>query len=365
MKKIQILLLVVLTVLFTSFAFSQSDSNKDLLLVRVNEKFGFINSKGEIIIKPQFDDAEHFSNGLAPVKINNKWGFINETGEIVIEPKFNSIGWVSDGMIPIRIDEKMGVINKVGKFVIEPQYQYIGKFSEGVAPTRIEKSEYLEKWIYIDKQGNKAIPKEFYDAGSFVNGRAFVKVGFDEWALIDRNGKEITKQHFNSFDSDNMFSEGLVAVKVKDKYGYIDGNGELVIKPRFDTARNFSEELAAVYDGCNYGYINPKGEFVIKPQLSFAGNFSDGLASFSPAEKNKIIFKNKNGKNLCLGFGHGIIGYIDKSGKIIIEPQFGFGFDFSNGIAQVSFGEPPDEIGYIGNRGYIDKTGKYIWQPTK
>lgn len=362
-----ILVLVCLVGLFLTSAFSQNDSGKDLLLIRINEKAGFINSKGEIIIKPQFDDAEYFFEGLAPVKIDNKWGLINQIGEIVIEPKFDSIfwSWFSEGVIPVSIDGKMGAIDKTGKFIIEPKYQFMGKFSEGVVPVRIEKSEYIEKWVYIDNRGNKAISKEFFGADSFVNGRAFVKVGFDEWALINKDGKEITKQHFNSFDNYNMFSEGLVAVKVKKKYGYINANGKFVIKPRFEMAENFSEGFAIVYDGCNYGYINAKGKYVIKPQFNFAGNFSDGLASFSPAKKNKIIFKDSDGKSLCFGIGHGEIGYIDKTGKIVIEPQFGFGFDFSNGIAQVSFGEPPDVIGYIGNRGYIDKTGKYIWQPTK
>ena len=370
-----ILLLICLTVLFASFVGAQEKRSSDLLLIRVNERAGFIDRSGKIVIEPQFEDAQNFSEGTAPVKIKDKWGFIDELGKIVIEPNFDMVFRpFHEGITEVRVGQKWGFIDNTGKFIIEPKFESVGKFSDGVFPVLLEsktndsgdKPFYLQKWSYIDKSGNQIFDKEFYGADSFVDGRAFVKVGFDEWALIDKTGTEVTKKHFDSFDSYGMFSEGLVAVKVKKRYGFIDRNGKFVIKPQFDYADNFSEGLASVRIGCNYGFIDTKGKIVIQPQYSFAGKFSDGLASASLAKNNGINVKSK-GKNyqLCTFRSLGLIGYIDKTGKMVIESQFGFGFDFSNGLAQVSFGEPNDVVGYIGKRGYIDKTGKYIWQPTK
>ncbi len=37
-----------------------------------------------ILIKAEYDDARKFSNGLCAVKLNNKWGFVNEKGQLVI-----------------------------------------------------------------------------------------------------------------------------------------------------------------------------------------------------------------------------------------------------------------------------------------
>lgn len=49
-------------------------------------------------------------------------------------------------------------------------------------------------------------------------------------------------------------------------------------------------------------------------------------------------------------------GFIDKTGKIVIKPEFDYVGPFSEGLAVV----------WIGNKyGYIDKTGKYIWKPTE
>ncbi|HEF9233395.1 TPA: WG repeat-containing protein, partial [Campylobacter coli] len=36
------------------------------------------------------------------------------------------------------------------------------------------------------------------------------------------------------FDGVGNFSEGLVAVKLNEKWGFIDKNGDFVIKPKFD-----------------------------------------------------------------------------------------------------------------------------------
>jgi len=51
---------------------------------------------------------------------------------------------------------------------------------------------------------------------------------------------------------------------------------------------------------------------------------------------------------------------IDKTGKLVIQPQFDGAAPFSDGLAKVGMGKYPDT-----KIGYIDKTGKYVWEPTK
>lgn len=49
-------------------------------------------------------------------------------------------------------------------------------------------------------------------------------------------------------------------------------------------------------------------------------------------------------------------GYIDKTGEIVILPQFDEAGDFSEGIASVAISQKV---------GCIDRTGKNIWDPQK
>jgi hypothetical protein len=47
-------------------------------------------------------------------------------------------------------------------------------------------------------------------------------------------------------------------------------------------------------------------------------------------------------------------GYIDKSGKIVIEPQFDWALHFTEGLAAVKV---------KGKYGFLDQTGKMVIQP--
>jgi hypothetical protein len=40
-------------------------------------KYGYADAQGNIIIKPQFDKALDFSEGLAAVEQDGLWGYIN------------------------------------------------------------------------------------------------------------------------------------------------------------------------------------------------------------------------------------------------------------------------------------------------
>ena len=54
-------------------------------------KFGWLNSKGEWAIKPQYDGARDFKNGYAAIQKGKLWGIIDKDGKVVIEPKFDGI----------------------------------------------------------------------------------------------------------------------------------------------------------------------------------------------------------------------------------------------------------------------------------
>jgi hypothetical protein len=56
-----------------------------------DDKLGFIDSKGEWAIQPQFDAARDFKNNYASVKKDGKWGVIDKQGNWVIQPGFDAI----------------------------------------------------------------------------------------------------------------------------------------------------------------------------------------------------------------------------------------------------------------------------------
>lgn len=69
-------------------------------------------------------------------------------------------------------------------------------------------------------------------------------------------------------------------------------------------------------------------------------------SKYSKQEKDVSLFQIlQNGKH----------GYIDKTGKYVINPQFDLAGEFSEGLSGVKIGD---------KWGFIDKIGKYVWNPT-
>lgn len=56
--------------------------------VKKNGKWFYINNNGEKISDKTYEDARPFSNGLAAVMTGGKWGFVDEKENIVIKPEF-------------------------------------------------------------------------------------------------------------------------------------------------------------------------------------------------------------------------------------------------------------------------------------
>ena len=65
----------------------------------------------------KYDYAMRFSEGLASVELNNKWGFIDTTGKIVIPFVYESFSNFVKGLALVTINNKSFYINKKGECV--------------------------------------------------------------------------------------------------------------------------------------------------------------------------------------------------------------------------------------------------------
>src|SRR5687768_15767820 len=100
-------------------------------------------------------------------------------------------------------------------------------------------------------------------------------------------------------------------------------------------AREVDPLFPVEIDG-RYGFINKLGKIVIDPQFEAVGDFSEGFARFKKNEK---------------------WGFIDRRGRIVIAPRFEWAHDFSEGLARVqmlgSLFHTPRSWGFINRRGAI------------
>ena len=77
----------------TLYLCCEESNPSNLSLVRKQGKYAFqlMDESDSIINNQWFDDAHHYSHGLWAVKLNEKWGFVDTTGNIVIPIIFDSV----------------------------------------------------------------------------------------------------------------------------------------------------------------------------------------------------------------------------------------------------------------------------------
>jgi hypothetical protein len=97
-----------------------------------------------------YDDAYSFSNGMAPVAKQEKYGYIDTTGSLVIPLNFNNARSFSEGLAPASNQKGFwGYIDLKGNWIIKPVYDFADSFENGKA--RVMKASTVS---YIDKSSN-------------------------------------------------------------------------------------------------------------------------------------------------------------------------------------------------------------------
>ena len=175
----------------------------------------------------------------------------------------------------------------------------------------------------------------------FSEGLAAVQVD-GKWGFIDRTGSMVIPPQFPDYEGPDYvfkngdirfsprvvgvspFSEGLAGLQIGGKWGFIDKTGAVVINPQFPAlaSSGFHDGLAFVYIGGRYGFIDKAGAMVINPQFELRPwqgdeGFSEGL-----------FYGNIDGKWV----------FIDRTGAVAINSQFEFAQRFSEGLAAVRVG---------------------------
>ncbi|MEO0288539.1 MAG: WG repeat-containing protein [candidate division WOR-3 bacterium] len=93
----------------------QEVQSEELLEVfEENGFYGYSDKAGNVLITPQYQQADGFSNGLASVKKNNRWGYIDTKGNLIIPFKYDDAWMFDNGLALVGIDGYLGYIDAKG-----------------------------------------------------------------------------------------------------------------------------------------------------------------------------------------------------------------------------------------------------------
>lgn len=230
-----------------------------------------------------------------------------------------NIGRAAEPLCAYVVDGVWHVVDEIGKEILTlKDSSSIKGFSEGYYLVSYEKDGY-ERWKFISRDGKKTIETDGMLAGLFKDGRARVHFFTDpigtaqQIGFIDTSGKFIVEPDYLDVVD---YSEGVAWVMNDEERGYVDHDGKFVLKLPKDTlwmGNEFSEGLAGIHNAKGYsGYIDKTGKVVIDFKYHEANPFKDGLARV----------------NLNL-----VYGYINHLGETVLPHEFEYAMDFADNSA--------------------------------
>lgn len=192
----------------------------------------------------------------------------------------------------------------------------------------------------IDMKGNTVIPCEYHNlepCGKFF----YAENEAGHWSLIDRNGKELIpyKEYKDYKKEISVFPDDeIIRYYDEDNHGYYfaDFNGNKLFDKGLsmhfvgEGAVAFHEGLACAHLSPKnyswYGYVDKTGKTIIEPRYAEPASFFDGIAFVTQTNdglKGQRYFIDKQG-NIVMSLSRkdGLLGLVDKSGKEIIPCQF-------------------------------------------
>jgi WG containing repeat len=87
-------------------------------------RMGYIDQKGHWVIQSRFKNYFYydFSEGLVSFRQQSKgWGYMNAKGKVVVRPRFQWAGSFANGIAPVLLDDRCAHIDKGGEITDQAQ----------------------------------------------------------------------------------------------------------------------------------------------------------------------------------------------------------------------------------------------------
>lgn len=267
--------------------------NNNFCAVNNAKYWGYVNRKGGRAIASQFVSAGLFSSkGYAPVKDQDgEVYYIDKTGDkvMVCEEPCLDLGFYIENCFAVKKANGKYVYMNNDWQELSEEYDFASTMNGGVAAVCIGKEWTLIGQDFKELSSNHFSNVKFDEKGiCYRNERCFASETADSYVMIDNQGNKIGDLSFA--DAKIFYSGDPAAVKIDDKWCFVNKEGELNSDKKYDDARSFCNELAAVCINGKWGFVNTDEELVIAAEFDDAKDFNDlGSCFVKQGENWKLI----------------------------------------------------------------------------
>lgn len=348
-------------------------AGKYLLALKKGKENGWTiyNLQGDSVTQVPYQNVKSPKEGYLPIKRNGSWGFINDGGEEVIPNQYDTVESFIDSMAKARYVGSEGVINKEGEWLIRPRKDHLehtpndifyfrhGNTSGLIKPGTDEiysttneliKLNYgfLErnaegKFGLVSGKGKIILSMEYDYISSLQEDSIYIFRKEGQYGIITRSGKTLVGLE-NNFQELHPMSEGYLGVKINNKFGFVDMNGDLRVANRYEGVGSYNNGMAPIKLNGKWGYIDKIERLKVQPYYDKASDFSDGMAIVMQNGQYGLV-NRKGGQELdivydsllktpskrFIAYKNGRAGLVSETGRLLISPKYDHITDLENG----------------------------------
>lgn len=193
------------------------------------------------------------------VQKDNKYGLIDLSGKVLLECKYDNIEpiiGVNNSLVTTK-DSKKGIASTTGTVIINNEYSEITALTSQYENGYIVKNE-EGKFGVIGTNKKVLLPIEYDQIKNVYSDNTYVAKKDGAWKIINNNNSiDMKYDDVISIDNENII------VKEDNKYGIISQTGQEEIKPQYDELKNIYQNYYIAKKDNLYGVINTNNEIKI------------------------------------------------------------------------------------------------------
>lgn len=211
-----------------------------------DDKYKIINNENNKVINDNYQYVQYLFKNYFSVTKDNKYGIIDSDGNTILDFKYNIVQLLENSNVIQIIDDKSNIelLDENLKSIIKIKdaniYTYDNYF-------KVYSDDSVQ---YFDKSGKKLESKDV-----FPNNKLFAYKERNKWGFKDKDGNIVVKPIYDMVTEFNEY--GYAGIKSKNKWGSINENGDVIKEPTYEVESNIIPSFIKEYYQVDLGYGEP------------------------------------------------------------------------------------------------------------
>ena len=211
-----------------------------------DDKYKIINNENNKVIDDNYQYVQYLFKNYFSVTKDNKYGIIDSDGNTILDFKYNIVRLLENSNVIQIIDDKSNIelLDENLKSIIKIKdaniYTYDNYF-------KVYSDDSVQ---YFDKSGKKLESKDV-----FPNNKLFAYKERNKWGFKDKDGNIVVKPIYDMVTEFNEY--GYAGIKSKNKWGSINENGDVIKEPTYEVESNIIPSFIKEYYQVDLGYGEP------------------------------------------------------------------------------------------------------------